>query len=288
MVAVTLACLLQSFSVFGWNALGHRLIAAIAYDHMTGHAKQLFGHYNQAMDQVYKPGTWEDAAVWLDTLRYQDISWFATMHYVDIPFTDDGSSLPEPQDINAIWAVEKATQTLLNKYPTDFDKGLSLRVLLHVVSDIHQPMHAVTRVSIKFPEGDRGGNLVPLSMNPVAKNLHAYWDRGAGLLSSKKPFTQLKIIALATEIEQTWPCSDVDATINPRRWAEESHQIAVKEAYQLPIDNKYQHNAVVISEQRIAIAGCRIALLLNKIDEDLIKKPIHHKKYRHKRRVAHG
>ena len=283
-MAILLFGLLQSLSVFGWNAVGHRVIAQIAYDHMTVHAKQVFSQYNHALDKIYKPQNFIQAAVWLDMLRYQDISWFATMHYMDIPFSDDGSPLPAPQEINALWAIEKARALLLNKYPTDFDKGIAFRVLLHVVGDIHQPMHVVSRISSAYPEGDRGGNLVILRDNPVAPNLHAYWDRGAGLLNSKKLRGQAQLTAFATGIEERWPCDEPNgANINPKTWADESHELAVKKAYQLPINSQYQDSAQKISEQRMAQAGCRLAILLNTIDEELANKPLIKRKH-HRRR----
>ena len=253
-------------NVFGWNAVGHRLIAQIAYDHMTLHTKQVCNQYNRALDKVYKPQSLIQAAVWLDTLRYQDISWFAVMHYVDIPFSVDESPLPVLAEINALWAIEKATNLLLNKYPTDFDKGIALRVL-----------------SAAYPEGDRGGNLVPLPDNPVANNLHAYWDRGAGLLNAKKHYSQTQMTELSARIEQLWPCEVTSIDINPKKWANESHELAVKNAYQWPINNNYQEKAQRISEQRIALAGCRLAALLNKIDDDLSNQSSVKRQYRHMR-----
>jgi len=254
-------------TVFSWNALGHRLIAQIAYDQMSSHAKQTFDSYNHALDKVYKPQTWVNSAVWLDTLRHQDINWFATMHYIDIPFSDDGSALPFPQDVNALWAIERSRHLLLNKYATSFDKGIALRILIHVVGDIHQPLHAVTKISAELPKGDRGGNLVLLDDNPVAKNLHSYWDKGAGLLGTKN-YNETQIEKRAAKIEKRWPCKQLDLDSTPAQWANESHILAIKRVYKLPVDEHYQINAQKISEKRIAIAGCRLGALLNKIDEN--------------------
>ena len=56
--------------------------------------------------------------------------------------------------------------------------GLStaMRLILHYVGDIHQPLHATSRVNHEFPQGDRGGNSVPLPSVDGAKNLHSVWD----------------------------------------------------------------------------------------------------------------
>ncbi len=254
-------------SVFSWNALGHRLVAQIAYDQLTPSAKQIFNNYNQALDKVYRPQTWVDSAVWLDTLRFQDVNWFAAMHYIDIPFSDDDTLLLPPQEINALWAIEKSRHLLLNQYATTFDKGIALRILMHVVGDIHQPLHAVTRISAEHPKGDRGGNLVLLEDNTIAKNLHAYWDKSAGLFDGRKKYSSIQIENSAAKIEQRWPCKMLDLDTTPAQWADESHALAIQKVYKLPIDVRYQKSAQKIAEKRIALAGCRLGALLNNIDE---------------------
>lgn len=55
-------------------------------------------------------------------------------------------------------------------------ESTSMRLLIHYVGDVHQPLHATTRVNKQYPEGDKGGNLVHLPEKDGAKNLHAVWD----------------------------------------------------------------------------------------------------------------
>jgi len=54
--------------------------------------------------------------------------------------------------------------------------SLNLRLLIHYVGDVHQPLHAVTRYTSSYPNGDAGGNLFPLTPNGEVKELHALWD----------------------------------------------------------------------------------------------------------------
>ena len=58
------------------------------------------------------------------------------------------------------------------------EDGLStaMRLLMHYVGDIHQPLHATSRVDHKYNSGDRGGNSFPLPVKDSVKNLHALWD----------------------------------------------------------------------------------------------------------------
>lgn len=258
-------------NLWAWNAQGHRLIAEIAYEHLTPHAKETFERYNDALSSVYKPETFVESSVWLDNLSYQDIHWFEPMHYIDIPYSTDNSALPTQQKVNALQAINDASKLILNKYPTDFDKGIALRMLIHIIGDIHQPLHAVNHVSAEFPEGDKGGNLVILHNNSVAPNLHAYWDRGAGLLKSNQ-LKRNQIGEEASRIEKKWPCSAFSTTLNPSAWAQESHVFAVDEVYHLPINQAYQLKAQQITEKRIAAAGCRLAAFLNFMDNQIPDK----------------
>jgi len=272
--ALIACCLFQSASLFAWNGLGHRLIAQIAYNHLTPHAKRTFNYYNRALDKVYKPQKLVNAAAWLDYFRYQDVSWFNSMHYIDIAFSEDGSPLPPLAGINAVWAIDQAQQTLLSRRATDFDKGFALRILLHVTGDVHQPLHAATRISARFPQGDRGGNQLMLGKNAVAANLHGYWDRGAGLLVGYHPYAELN--KMAAEFEKAWPCNPLEMNKNAGHWAQESHQLALTVAYKIKDkeipDTQYQQRAQDVVSKRIALAGCRLAAVLNQIDETLVQQ----------------
>lgn len=271
-LCLALALLLASNS-YGWNALGHRLIAQIAYDHLTSRAKQIYNQYNRAVETIdhnkYRAQNLVNSAAWLDSLRRPDELWLLDKHYIDLPFSDDGSKLFPPKKVNAVSAIADAAAVLQSKSANDIAKGFNLRILLHVVGDIHQPLHAVSRYSAAFPQGDKGGNLVSLGKNPIATNLHVYWDKGGGYLSKKRSHSRSQLRKKASYIEQLWPCQLDKMVLDPKQWAEESHQIAINQAYQLRAgqkpDKKYQYKVKRLTEQRIALAGCRLAALLNKL-----------------------
>lgn len=240
----------------------------IAYDHLTPHAKITFNRYNRAVD--YDNANLVNSAVWLDNIRFRTHAYDA-MHYIDVPFSNDHTPLPAQPRVNAVWAVDKATSVLLNADADAYTKGTALRILIHVVGDIHQPLHAATRISSQYPEGDRGGNLVKLYRNRVARNLHSYWDKGAGLLVGKRRYGKAWVKSRAHKLEKQWPCDITIADLEPMHWAQESYDIAKQSVYRLPHQNRtdshYQNAAQLIVEQRIALSGCRLASLMNRIDQ---------------------
>lgn len=66
---------------------------------------------------------------------------------------------------------------ILIDYPNVNDaKSFALRLIIHYVGDLHQPLHATSEVNSQFPEGDRGGNSHKVPSKDGASNLHAVWD----------------------------------------------------------------------------------------------------------------
>lgn len=267
-LCIVCGCLLLSSPIFSWNAVGHQLIAQIAYDQLTPQAKRKFNHYNRALNKFYPAQNWAGAAVWLDTIRYQHNTTYNAMHYINYSFSDDGSPLLPVIEPNAVSAISQSIKTLETPSSSQYDKGIALRILLHVVGDIHQPLHATTRVSGQYPDGDRGGHYVTLSKNAVAKNLHAYWDNGGGYLKLKhtkkrQPSLKSKI----KQLEHEYPCyALVQGATSPELWAQESHELGVhayQVLYQNRADHQYQDATIRVVKKRIAQAACRLAFLLN-------------------------
>jgi hypothetical protein len=266
-IIIGFICFITNATAFSWNALGHELIAQIAYQHLSPHTKVACRYYNKTVDEGRRKQSLIFAAVWLDRLYDKNLLALKPMHYIDIPFSLDNTPLPKPSTINAIWAIQMSSQWLLNPNATDLDKGIALRILLHVVGDVHQPLHAATKISHAQPAGDRGGNLVIFEKNKIAPNLHVYWDRGAGFLQPKKRIKAAQVKKMAKQIAQHWSCKLNRMDMNLQHWAEESHYLAVNYAYKLPNDpahdQNYMHMTQEITEKRIALAGCRLASLLN-------------------------
>jgi hypothetical protein len=267
--------------VCAWNAVGHRVIAQIAYDHLTLHAKHRFNSYNRLLN--YRHGdrqrqyNFVEAAVWLDKIRYSsDLP--GEIHYIDLPFSrEKNRRLPQIPKLNVVSALSQAQLTLKDESSRLRQRAVAFRVLSHLTGDLHQPLHAITYVSATYPQGDKGGNLIRLPENPVAKTLHAYWDQGAGALPS---MNRKQVRQYAALLESRWPCMPEDNVDDFFVWAQASHQIAEKQVYSclkadehVQLDAEYQRRAMMISESQLALAGCRLARLLNEIDAATTTRP---------------
>lgn len=248
---------------YSWNAAGHKLVAQIAYDNLSPQAKkvcsQIF-HVKEQNLQFY----FVTISTWMDDIRRRNVHQFNSWHYVDIPFTKDKTKLPEIKSQNAVWAIHQAVLNLSSSQTKNSVKALNLKILIHVVGDIHQPLHTATKVSRRLPKGDLGGNLYLFSRGSSSKNLHQYWDGGAGALTNKSLLeTKIK----ATILEKFYPCTLASDLKKPEQWAENAHLIAVNQAYALRSHRKpnkfYQYKVRHTVAQQIALAGCRLADLLN-------------------------
>lgn len=243
-------------------------MAQITLDLLTADTKKLVERYNQALNNCRYHYSFVGAASWLDQLRSPNNSYLSALHYINLPFTRDNTPLKSVKPPHAVSAITQSIAVLKNPAVTMRNKAFSLRVLIHVVGDLHQPMHAVSEFNHQHPNGDYGGNLACLKNNSVASNLHAYWDKGGGWLSGKKRYSQQTIKQRAKMLEQRYPCQLTD-NLDPRYWAIESYQLARNKAYGLLIrqnpDKQYQQMTIDTTKQRLAQAGCRLARVLNQL-----------------------
>ncbi|WP_182352679.1 S1/P1 nuclease [Legionella sp. PC1000] len=258
---------LVTVNSYAWNAAGHKVVAQIAYDNLSPKARAMCYKYLRSRPHNTPNSSFVSSSTWMDEIRWREVYWYDVMHYIDIPFSIDGTHLPPVENTNATRAIKQAIAVLSSKKTNPADKKLALRMLIHITGDIHQPLHAITRVSAQHPKGDLGGNLFFLGKNPVGSNLHQYWDNGAGFFLGQ--FDETRIKNTAQQLEQKMSCSMIGTEIKPMKWAKMSHKLAIKNVYQMnpnetPSD-KYQDNAQQLVQKQATYAGCRLAALLNKI-----------------------
>jgi hypothetical protein len=155
------------------------------------------------------------------------------------------------------------------------ERAIMLGWIIHLVGDIHQPLHTSGRVTA-FPresDGDAGGN--DFELGPKL-TLHSYWDN---IIDRRRPKPASEsyrhyVDRLSGDVENRFSLASFDATLKPgdiAAWVRESLQNAKDHAYpktlkrqQLPI-NKYEKNTFEVSEKAIAEAGYRLANLLSQI-----------------------
>jgi hypothetical protein len=217
-------------------------------------------------------GNTPDGATSRQNTGYSDKLRHKYWHFIDKPFAQDGTKkLPKIPAPNAQTQIAAFRKVLASKTKRDPLKSYDLVWLLHLVGDVHQPLHCTTRIGAGQPNGDAGGNLVKCSnCDPGSGNLHSYWDDLPGTTGINNPDFQMVITAA-----QALPAA---TDITPRKqpatvWIAESFAGAKIAVYHdppiglgfgpFPLTPDYQTTAQDLAKKRVAVAGARLAKLLN-------------------------
>jgi hypothetical protein len=212
-----------------------------------------------------------DGSAWTNT-GYKDLKQHKYWHFIDTPFTQDNTAplaaIPSPNAETQI-AVFRQTLTSGSK---DKLKSYDLVWLLHLVGDVHQPLHSTTRIGAGEPGGDHGGNGVKVDATAVGntnKKLHLLWDSLPGDTTDSSA-------ALTAAIAYGKSLAPADPVLAKKMdasdWINESFAIAETSVYAAPIGTgdgpftitpAYMDNAKKIAAERVALAGQRMANLIN-------------------------
>ena len=244
------------FFSFCWGVLGHRVTGGIAENYLTTKAKT-------EIQKILGNETIALASNWGDFIKSD--STFDSLynwHFINL---DSGLTRKQVQvylDEDTATDVYTKTRFLIkqlkNKQLSMDKKRMYLRLLIHFVGDIHQPLHVARKL-------DLGANRVRVQWFSTATNLHAVWDE------SLVNFQQLSYTEYIRAINFT--------TLNQRlawqkqpisEWIIESYQITeklyseIKEANQrLGYDYNFAHIQTV--NERLLKGGVRLAGILNEI-----------------------
>lgn len=269
-MSVTLLLFSLSFSCFAWNALGHMVIANIAYANLTPTAKAKVDSIITSFNQEYSDiQNFEQLADWPDSLHAQRIEFYTHWHYVDNAISLDGTPTQNVMDTdNAVWAVTQLEPVVKNDHSNVFERARSLAFLAHIVGDLHQPLHTVSSFSKAHPNGDKGGNSFTLGYQNGSKNAHSVWDEGVGIFAGDA--TEDQIGLTAQSIMTLYPIASLGSKVNdlnPTDWAQEGIQNAQSYVYDTvegkQVSSSYMSIGKQIAGQEAALAGYRLAALLN-------------------------
>jgi S1/P1 Nuclease len=168
-------------------------------------------------------------------IGYADHNQHAYWHFKDILYSPDRTPLPSPDPVDAVTQVKIMMSALPpSSGASDDVRSYDLVWLLHLVGDLHQPLHAISRYTVELSGGDAGGNaetVIPATGETIA--LHAYWDRMFGGYSSPAGavFDADEMGGLAS----LHPNAAQAETLDPEIWAQESAAAAKQYAYARPV-----------------------------------------------------
>jgi len=303
-LAFACVCFL-SVPAYGWFGPGHMAVAYIAYQNLSPEAKdrvdvllRLNPDYNKWRASLPTSLSEDEkrmmcfmiAATWPDAIKskpdytddglqggnvpdgasswknigYSDHLKHKYWHFVDLPFTQDNTKLEPAPKPNALTQI-KTFRKVLASTKSDALKSYDLVWLLHLVGDVHQPLHCTARFGKTQTHGDAGGNFVKLCSPPCKDELHAFWDGLPG--DGDSPFIA---ISFAKGLSADPALAGIaDAAV----WIDESFQLAKSSVYVNPpiglgagpftLTDDYKSAALQIAKARVALGGVRLANILN-------------------------
>jgi hypothetical protein len=286
-----------------WDAEGHELVATMAFNRLNPKARQAVTDLAREMvnpNQAYDAIT---LACWMDDIKKNTAmpcyGLFLSWHYIDLGI-DPGDPQPslEPGDDNevhgnVVQALKRAVVVL--KGGTDpyiKTKAMACAMVMHLVGDIHQPLHCATKYFISNGQlhQDMGGNKEEVLNGPPGDakfNLHAFWDSawrasfddasGCVVLDPRYQEQGLhepqNVRALAGSLAQQPPAPGADLEPHIDQWARESNAIARDFVYReltatdsrkyCRLSSVYVSRARALARQRLVLAAWRLATLLN-------------------------
>jgi hypothetical protein len=233
--------------------------------------KRQKGYKNDGADNGDVPPPGPKAS---QNIGYKDKLRHKYWHFIDTTLSPENPNFKkDPPAPNVKTQIATFRKVLPSSSGADDDvRSYDLVWLIHLVGDAHQPLHAAARFSKAFPNGDAGGNLVKIDCESAvscesASELHAFWDNILG----PNETTPQRVAAAAEQLPQadSAKASITDESI----WLEESFELAKSVAYESPpirddgetstITEDYRASALKVAKQQIALAGARLAKMLD-------------------------
>jgi S1/P1 Nuclease len=239
-----------------WGLTGHRVVAEIAESYLSPKARlairEILGTESLAMS-----GNWADFIKSDSTSGY-----LSPWHYININSGLDKSEFQARlQKDTAVDAYTKlnflVAQLMKKRLPADKRK-MYLRLLIHIIGDIHQPMH-VGHVD------DQGGNKIKVTWFNDPSNLHSVWDDKLIDLQ-KLSYTEYTHAINHVGKKQMLAWQKQPMT----EWFFESYQIAGQLYSEITqpdqkLSYRYNYDHLETLNQQLLKAGVRLAGVLNKI-----------------------
>ena len=247
-----LASLVCSLSAMAWGQKGHDVVAYIAECHLTPKAAArvtaLLGNHSP----VYY-------ANWMDNASHtEEYSYTSTWHYANIDEGYTFETMPRNPDGDVVSALEMIIAVLERGGLEPEQEDIYLRMLIHLMGDLHCPMHAGRK-------SDRGGNDRQVWYFSKSTNLHGIWDTDLVESAHRWGYTEWQ-----REIDRVSK-SERKAMVagTPVEWLKETAAVCGEIYDSTPEGTRVSYDYIAkyapVIERQLVLGGHRLAAILNRI-----------------------
>ncbi|MEO9570313.1 MAG: S1/P1 nuclease [Polaribacter sp.] len=234
-----------------WGKNGHRATGQIAQEYLTKRAKK-------KIDKILKGQSLAFVSTYADEIKSdRKYSKYYPMHYINMDFDETYETAKKNPQGDLVTGIEKCIEVLKDKNSSDEDKEFHLKLLVHFVGDLHQPMHIGRRE-------DKGGNTIQVQWFGRGTNLHRVWDENMiedwdmsyiELANNAKYLSKKQVQAIEKG-------SIVD-------WVNEVHKLTVEVYKSAKVGEnlryRYSYDNFGIVRTQLQKGGIRLAKILNDI-----------------------
>jgi hypothetical protein len=252
---ILLALAFVPYVAGAWGVLGHRIVGQVADYYINAKTRK-------AIQQILGTESIAMSANWADFIKSDtSYNYLSNWHYVNLSAnlseSDVFNFLDQP-GVNIYTKTKEMIAVLKNTKSTAAQKKLALRMIIHLVGDMHQPMHTARKE-------DLGGNRVVLTWFGEKSNLHRVWDE------SLVDFQQLSFTEYAKAINHPTKAQFIN-------WQKTSLKECVFESYEIcnriygtgvknddKLSYKYNFDWISTVNEQLLKGGIRLAKILNDI-----------------------
>jgi hypothetical protein len=250
-LCLCLAGLYGSQASEDWGRTVHRATAAIAEQYLSDKARaavsSLLNGESMALVSTYADEIKSDS-------RFRK---YSPWHYVNYPFDQDFEDHPRSDRGDLIAGIERSVEVLKDRDASREDKVFHLKLLIHFIGDLHQPLHVGMA-------DDRGGNQFQVRWFDRGVNLHSVWDTEL-LEEYGMSFTEL---AANHQNLSKWELRELQSG-GPVDWMKESRELCLDVYANTAVGDKlgydYMYRYLHTARAQLLKGGVRLAALLNDI-----------------------
>ncbi|WP_088323057.1 S1/P1 nuclease [Polaribacter tangerinus] len=236
---------------FFWGQNGHRATGKIAESYLTRKAKR-------KIDKLLNGQSLAFVSTFGDEIKsdkkYRE---FSPLHYVNMNLDDTYETAEKNPKGDLVTGINKCIEVLKDANSAEQDKVFYLKMLVHFVGDLHQPMHIGQRE-------DKGGNTIQVQWFGQGTNLHAVWDTK---MIEAWNMSYLELADNAQYLSKRQKAAIENGSVVD--WVNEVHQLTKKVYKSVTVGEnlryRYSYDYFGIVRQQLQKGGIRLAKILNDI-----------------------
>lgn len=252
---ITTVLLISSISVFStddtWGPTGHRATGKIAEKHLSRRAKRKINKLLQGESLAF-------VSTYADQIKSdKKFNKFYAWHYVNMPFDQTYETSTKNPKGDLVTGIQHCIKVLKDKNSSIADKRFYLKFLVHLIGDLHQPLHIGRKE-------DKGGNTIQVRWFNKGTNLHRVWDED---MIEEWNMSYIELANNAKRLSDDEIDAIKEGTVLD--WVAEGHQLTKKVYNSVEAGQKlryrYSYIYFPVVREQLQKGGIRLAKILNDI-----------------------